>query len=153
MTPFLSTDNGPHDPADWAFATASWVFDLSATQLKGENLLKAQKLRLAIAESLMPHHSKVQTHEREKIATNVNRMDSPLSVQNHVDAAMGHIIDISKGTPWEAHFANPAVQDAAKSILRNHFATVQHIERLWHADRNPKCEISQRYKACFHKKG
>ena len=153
MTLFLSTDNGPHAPADWALATASVVFDLSATQLKGENLLKAKKLRLAIAECLMPHHSNVQNNEREKLATNVNHMDSPLFVQNHVDTAMGNILNVSKGTPWEAHFANPDVQNAARAIIGSHFATAQHIERLWHADRNPKCEISQRYKARFHQRG
>jgi hypothetical protein len=148
MPNFLITNNGPHPPEKWAMITAETIFDLSATSMMEETLLKAQKMRILIAECLLPHCMNVQSNEKNNLLDN-DYILSPHDVSNYVEKATSDIVSISKGTPWESHFSNPEVQTAVKTVLANHFSTVQHIERLWHADTNESVQ-AKTYKARFH---
>lgn len=147
MPMILQTDNGTHSPEKWALVTAKTIFDLSATSLKGEDILKAEKLRLMIADALMPHHSNTQTKEKHRLTTNAKNILEDFDVSEHIDEAMSDILSAAKGTPWEEHFNNEDVQKAVINVLGSHFTTAQHIERLWHSDKNPKCKFAAAYKA------
>jgi hypothetical protein len=148
MPNFLITNNGPHPPEKWAMTTSETIFDLSATSMMGESLLKAQKMRILIAECLLPHHMNVQSNEKKNLLDN-DYIISPHDVSDYVEKATSDIVSISKGTPWESHFSDLKVQEAVKIVLANHFSTVQHIERLWYADTNASVQ-AKTYKAKFH---
>ncbi len=150
MTMFLKTDNGTHPPEEWAMTTAKVIFPIEDSSLTGNSLIKAEKMRILIAESLIAHHANVQDHEKSHLSKNHARCEMNHDVQSYVDAAIVDIVGVSKGSPWESHFAKQEVQDACKLVLENHFQTAQHIERLWHADCHPKNSNAQMYKAKFH---
>lgn len=151
MTRILVTDNGPHPPEKWAMTTAEMLVDIDPTNMDGPRLMQAQKLQLAVAEALVPHHTMVQSDEKSNIAANADHISTPHDVEQYLDRAVDDIVAASRDTLWAAHFAEPDVQSAIKQTLRSHFATAQHIERLWHADRNPSCEVAQQYKANFQR--
>ena len=151
MTRILVTDNGPHPPEKWAMSTAEMIVDIDPTHMDGPRLMQAQKLQLAVAEVLVSHHAMVQSDEKSNIAANVEHIAGPHDVEQYLDKAVDDIARTARGTPWEAHYAEPEVQSAVKQTLRSHFGTAQHIERLWHADRNPSCDVAQQYKASFHR--
>lgn len=149
MAKIMVSDNGPHSPEKWAIATAEIIVDIDSG-IAGNRLIQAQKLQTAIAEALVPHHTTVQVDERSKLATDVSHIHTPHSAKEYIDQVMKDIVGAAKGTPWENHFVNPQVQETIAEIAANHFMTAQHIERLWHADRNPSCADSQQYKTRFN---
>ena len=149
MARILVTNNGTHSPEKWAMTTAEMIFDIGSA-IAGDHLIQAQKLQLAIAEALVPHHDSVQTTEKSRLTDDVSHIHTPHSADEYLDDTIASILAAAKGTPWEAHFKRSEVQDAAREVIANHFMTAQHIERLWHADRNPDCAVSQAYKARFH---
>ena len=147
----LITNNGPHSPEKWAVATAEHICPIDASAMTEDRLLAAKRLQLAIAEALMPHHAKVQNHERAGLkAKGDDHFDSPLDPSHHLDDAMVAIIGAARGTPWEAHYAKPDVQAAIRQEVGIHFATAQDIERQHHADRHPQHKKAQSYKAMRH---
>lgn len=152
MTRILLTDHGPHLPEKWATTTAEVIFDIDP-KMDGPRLIQAQKLQLAIVEALIPHHVLVQYDEKNKLATDSNHIAQTHNADDYLDKALDAVVAVSKGTPWEAHFANSTVQTVVKNELAHHFMTSQHIERLWYADRNPSNEVAQNYKSQFHKRG
>jgi hypothetical protein len=148
MARILSTNGGSHPPEKWSMTTAEQIFDIGST-VAGDRLIQAQKLQLSIAEALMPHYAKMQEDQRSKLESDAKSILVPPNVDDRVEAVMKDVINAAKGTAWQAHFANPEVQAAAREVLANHFRSSLHVERLWHADRNPDCEVSQSYKAMF----
>jgi len=147
MSRVLITNNGPHPPETWAMTTAEQIFDISA--LAGENLFQAQRFQLGIAEVLMPHHERIQKAERGKLTEDINNLTAPHEVDNHMDKIIEDIVALANGTPWQAHFARPDVQAAVRHVVGTHIITAQHVERLWHADRNPDSGESQTYRSQF----
>jgi len=145
MSRVMITNDGPHPPEKWAMTTAELIFDIGA--MAGDRLIDAQKFQLSIAEILMPHHEAVQTTERGKLSQSIDHLLSPHEVESHVDKIIRDIVALAKGTPWQAHFARPDVQEAARLMVANHVITSQQVERLWHADQNPDSEVSQAYRA------
>jgi hypothetical protein len=133
----LTTDNGTHSPEKWAMATAGMIFPYDPATV-GEHLIAAQKLQLAIAEALVPHHEDVQTAERDQLEADAAACyEAGQSIDHHLDPAIEKVMAAAEGTPWEEHFAKPEVQDAVRQVLGSHFATAQHIERAHHAETNP----------------
>lgn len=149
MTRILITNNGPHPAEKWAMATAQAVFDTSALVL-GDHSIAAQKFQLSIAEILQPHHTQLQTDEQTKLVANADYINTVLTADDYADRAMTDIVNLSKGSPWEVHFANENVQTEAKKVIASHLMTSQHVERLWHADRNPKNKAAQIYKTTWN---
>ena len=148
MTKILVTNGGAHPPEKWAMTTAESVFDIG-TGVAGDRLIQAQKFQLTIAEILMPHHEKVQATERSKLTADPNCLMAPPDGVDFADDVIKDIVTAAKNTPWQAHFANPAVQAAARDVIIDHFHTSQHAERLWFADRHPESEAAQAFKATF----
>lgn len=148
MARIMITNGGAHPPEKWAMVTAERIFDIGGT-VAGDRLIQAQKLQLAIAEVLMPHHEKVQSTERIKLDEDRQHILSPLNTEDYLDNIMNDIVKVSKGTPWQDHFTRPEVQVAARRVITNDIATVQHVERLWHADHHPDSAESKTYHEMF----
>lgn len=146
MTRILVTNNGPHPAEKWAMATAQAIFDTSAL-VSGDHSIAAQKFQLSIAEALQPHHQQLQSDEQTKLVADPDYINTPLEASAYAEKVMNDVVGLSKGSPWEAHFARTDVQEEAKKVIADHMMTSQHVERLWHADRNPKVKAAQIYKA------
>lgn len=149
MARIIATDNGPHSAEEWAITTAEIIFDLSNIQDNGRRL-EARKFQMIIAELLLPHHNNNQISEQAKLSESASYINSEYDVSLYVTHVINEIITASKNTPWELHFSNQVVIDAVKNTISQHLITSQHIERLWHANRNPDCKISQEYKQKFN---
>lgn len=131
----LKTDGGPHTPEQWGMATAMSMFPIDPAVVD-ERLIAAQKLQVAVAEVLVTHHAAVQSAERAKLAEHGDaHLETELGNEVEVSAAVSSVVAAAKGTPWEAHMLDPAVQDSMRSVLDGHFKTNQQIERQWHIAR------------------
>ncbi len=145
----MATNGGPHTPEKWAVETATHITptDPGITQ---DRLLEVERLRLKIAEALVVHHDRVQREERGHLATKGDaRFDEPHDASHLLDQMVADVVDAAKGSPFEAHFAKPEVQAVIRQEVHGHFVTVQHIERLWHGDRNPS-SAAKAYRERFH---
>jgi hypothetical protein len=127
--------------------SAEEIFPMQDAALTGEHLIAAQRFQLDLAELLEDHHGNVQTGEKDSLTSHDDHCDSALDVEHHVKAALAAVVEKSKGTAWEAHFAKPDVQAAVSKVLDSHFKSSAHIERLWHADKNPNNGAARTYKS------
>ncbi len=148
----MITNGGPHPPHTWAQATAEHIAPI-APGLGGERYVAAMKLQLAIQAVLMPHHDKVQDHERVKLESDADHLMTDLDPSPHLDEAVSAVVEAAKGTPWEEHFGRDDVQAAIRQEISNHFATSQHIERSWHVDRNPEHPNRDAWRRLWHPGG
>jgi hypothetical protein len=175
MAGVLIHNGGPIPPEKWAEAQAKHIaFIPSGTT--GKKLDLSLKLQAAIAAVLEKHHHTVQQGERIHIKTHGHdRLTHQLDADCHcsVDAVADEVIACAKGTPWEADFnyqGQPEIAgDAAAGIepqhfipsyksllvtmLARNFRTNMHIERSWHADRNPdepQCKAFHAAHNCGH---
>lgn len=150
MARILITDNGPHSAEKWAMTSAEELFPMQDAALTGDHLIAAQRFQLDLAELLQDHHGNVQGGEKASLENNEDHCDCAIEIDHHVTDALAAVVEKSKGTVWEAHFAKPEVQQAVVKVLNNHFQTSAHIERLWHADTHGDNGIAQKYKKSFH---
>jgi hypothetical protein len=128
MARVLVTNGGPHTADDWATISAEQIVQIDPAMM-GTRLLAAEKLKLAFAKVLVPHHAKVQLDERAKLSKRPSA---------YVDAALKDIEKAAERTPWHTHFSDPEVQTQIGKILEGHMRTSQKIERLWAAQSHKK---------------
>jgi len=132
----MTTNGGPHSAADWAVATAEFLVDIDAS-VTGERLIAAKKLQAAVAEALLPHHTRVQENERAAIAAaGDDHLSTPMDSHTEAEATFEIVKNLAKGTPWEWHFERVDVRREAIETIIQHTNTSKHIERRWHAQRN-----------------
>lgn len=166
MQNVLITDGGPHPAEKWAEATASHIVDI-AEHVGGARRGAAVKLQAAVIDILEGHHHTIQNGERGKIKEHkLDRLTHDIDPEHHlsVDEVVAEIVAAAAGTPWEADFNypgqvesvdpdgthHPAINSMAqnlKELLTQHFATSIHVERSWHADRNPGTEQATAFHA------
>lgn len=147
MAKIITTNGGPHPADKWAMTSAEEIFPMQDAALTGDHLIAAQRFQLDLAEVLEDHHDNVQTGEKESLTSHDDHCDNEIEVEHHIKAALAAVVEKSKGTVWEAHFAKPEVQKAVEVVLESHFKSAAHIERLWHADRNPDNGAAHAYKS------
>lgn len=148
--PVLITNHGPHSPEKWADATASMIFPVDPN-VEGDRLLAARRVQMKITEALVPHHEKMQSREREHLGGDGDkRMFAPYDGKDHADEAMSGVIDALKGTPWEEKASNEEWLNIVRNLITQHFNDAQHIERSWHAIRNPHNETCRAFTAAYH---
>lgn len=146
----LITNDGDHSPTDWAMATADHLVHVTPGA-SADVVLEARKLEVAIASALVPHHDKVQTHERGHLAAKGDEhLATPLDPTQHVEEAVQAVIACAVGTRFEAKFREPAVQNMLRQQIASHFATSMHNARSWHVDRNPDGPNARAFKAAHH---
>jgi hypothetical protein len=148
-TGILVTNGGPHSADKWAEATASHIVEI-ADHIAGEKRGAAIKLQAAIIDILTAHHTTIQIGERAALQNLGHaRLQTPLEPTDHlaIDQAVADIIAAANGTPWAAEFSDPTAAVHLHALLRQHFATSMHIERSWHADRNPAAPESVQFRA------
>jgi hypothetical protein len=135
----MITDGGPHPVEKWAEATASCIVDI-ADHVAGTRRGAAIKLQAAIVDALEKHHTTVQDGERALLVEEGHiRLGDTIDANDHldIDDTADEIIACAAGTPWEGDFAKPEFKTGLTQLLTQHFHTSMHIERSWHADRNP----------------
>lgn len=149
----MITNGGPHPSDKWAETTAEQIVDLiqidpdsDSPDAKAARLAKP-RLKLDIAEALDPHHAGVQAHERGKLEEHgLDRLSHPLVPEaKHIEDALAAVLAKTKGTPFEAHFADAKVQEVLRHTIGGHFVTSQDIERSTHADKNSDHEHARAY--------
>jgi hypothetical protein len=145
----MVTNGGPHPPDAWAHVTAQHLAPVDPNTT-GARHTAAVKLQVAIAEALLPHHTAVQALERGKLQTVSGHLLTQLNPEPHLDDAVKAIQDAAKGSLWEDHFHQPEIVSLIRQELGCHFASVQHIERSWHVDRNPGHRDSQSWLEIHH---
>jgi hypothetical protein len=149
FTSIMITDGGPHSFEKWASETVGQIIQIGK-DASGKDAMEARKLELKLLDLLEGHHKVVQESERDKLTNTVGheRLNHPLDPNEHdLDAKVAEIVEVSKGSVYESHFAKPEIQEYIKSVLASHFSTSMHIERNWHADRNPDNEHAKLFKS------
>lgn len=144
----LMITNGGSHPADkWAEVTTDAILDLievadsSASDAAAEARAVKRGLRATLFDIFNGHHDGVQMRERNALASIKKHADAskhcekPLEMHEDVPSALEEVNAAFKQTPFAAHFAQQHVQEVLRSIIGQHSANVQHIERRCHADR------------------
>jgi hypothetical protein len=154
----LTTDGGPHSADKWALTTTGQILQAVFSTAASETAA-ARKFEIALLDILAPHHEKVQTHERGKIAEHgMYRLGHPVDPREHCGAVVAEIVAAAhaagsvtdaKGEEIDlgAHFDKPEVQAALAGLIGAHFASAMDIERSWHADRNAHHPEAKAYRA------
>jgi hypothetical protein len=149
----LITNNAKtHPPESWAAATSGLIFNVGAT-VSWEKRIPAMLLQAKLAEALVSHHANIQTQEKASIATDETHLMAPHAVEETTAAAVIDLQTAATGTEWEASFKDPDMVAQITTVLHNHFATAQHIERhAWALD-NPTSVTGQAFLAHLHGEG
>lgn len=151
MFRLLKTDHGPHPADKWAVFTAEEIFDTSKLTNVGPwggRLLDARRVQLAIATALEAVHRKVETAEVDALtADGTARIAAPHDGAAYVEEGIAAVLGAIKGSEWEGHFGRPEVQEEVRQVLAHHFITAQHVQRLWHLNRNPSTTGASAYRA------
>lgn len=152
------TNNGTHSPEDWAVMTAEIFMPLPDT-MDGGRKLQALKLRAAIAEAMVPHHTKVHTHIRERLKEKGDAHFAELGsqvepeVDHYLDDAMASVmasVAASKDEKFIAHFNDPEVQAVIRDTIARHFRSHIDVEQQHHADKHPHQPNARAYKLWKH---
>lgn len=136
----LTTTDGPHPPETWAA--------LSARMLTGPHdngSLIARALQVEIERHLVLHFRAVQDTERAALLRDPPHVARRVDFSEDIDAALATVLNLAEPTPYQAHFAQPEVQEAVRQVLGRHMSNILHIERLWHAQRHPDDEFVQAF--------
>lgn len=142
----MVTNGGSHPPEKWAEESAKQIVDviqIEPTYPNAEAALQAKNvLRDKIAAALVKHHTAVQDHTKDHLqkhghdlAAPLNEIDLTPHVEFALDDAIKTVLETSKGTMFEQHFAQPHVVKFVQNTIGSHFATVAQIEHSWHRDR------------------
>jgi hypothetical protein len=160
----MVTNGGPHSADKWAVTTAGQILQ-SVFSVDAADTVGARKFEMACLDILLPHHEKVQTGERGKLAKDgMKRLATPIDPREYCDVAVQEIAaaaqkigkikvpdpDMSgetKEVDLGEHFANPEVQQKLAGLIGAHFATAMDIERSWHADKNADDQEAKAYSA------
>lgn len=148
----MVTDHGPHPADAWAQITAEHIAPIGK-DVTGHRRLKALELQAKIALAIEPHHQKVQNDEGIKLGVDTAHVMNPVDPSEHLDAAVKAIQDAAVGTEWEGHFKDPERVALIRQEVASHVATIQHIEKSWHADKNPDHPASVAFRAQHHPVG
>ena len=152
MQNILVTDGGPHSAENWAEATSSHIVSIANT-VSGAKRGAAIKLQGLVVDILEKAHLTVQTGERTKIAQiGPARLTHELVVAEHIsfEDTIAQIVAAAIGSPWQDDFSKPEFAENLRVLLNSHFATNMHIERSYHADRNPDNDASKQFRATYH---
>lgn len=149
MRTHLATDNGKHSAEKWANVTAEMIFDIDES-VESDRLLDAKRVQLGIAMALVNVFRTHADKELAALALDENHCDQPHNVSVEELASILNLIASCGATsPWADKLASDEWKQVATQVIGSNLATVQHIERLQHADDTDN-QSAKRYKAKFH---
>lgn len=156
MVGFIITNGGPHPADKWADLTTKTILDL--IQISDDaNTPEAAAARQAKRE-LSPVLFKifmdgcqcVQDEERAALdKEGCKRLSKKLTPHSHAEEALAKFHEAVEFTPFSEHFKQPEAEAVIRQIISQHYANAQHIERSWHADRNPDAPESRAFRARY----
>lgn len=149
MQPMI-TNGGPHPADKWADMTTGTILDLvqvpedSVTPEAASARQVKRDLRGVLFDIFMAHHSGVQAKEKGDLAKvkkpeDARRLsESSFALHDDVHSTLDQVNEAISATPFADHFKQQHVQDVLRTMIGQHTADVQHIERCWHVDRLEK---------------
>jgi len=145
----MTTDGGPHSPEKMATACAGAIVNIDPSKIDGARLIAAQRLEFAIVEALVKHTSDAQTETRSSLANDPAAHFARSDLNDpgqRLDEAMNDVQAVADGTEWGEQFREPDKAAAIRQVIGQYLVDISHIERLWHADRNPSDTMAVAYK-------
>jgi len=154
MVARIMVTNGPGGHPSWKHAevTANKIVQVDQNASE-EKQAAAAKLRRELEEALTQHHEDVKQWELSHIEEHgIDRCEHALAVENeHVDAVMETLANLTSGTILEDHFSKPEVlRIIREEILLPEFATQLHIHRSELADANRGHPCAEAYHTRHH---
>jgi hypothetical protein len=136
MASVMITNGCNFHPADYhAEVTAEKLVVVAGTAAP-ETVTASRAFRKAVEAILVRHHSDVERIEQAALAEHGSaRYDHCLhecAVAATDDTILMDIVAASRGTVLEAHFANPAVQEAVLQELHHETRSQMHVHREVH---------------------
>ena len=135
MVAFLITNGARHSAFKWAEISANEIAGLIHLEASVSQEVAEAKSRftLHLRHALEPKFDACINQEIAAVAAAGDAsLGLPYALQTG-DAALT-VSACAIGTPFETHFALPAVQAVVSSIIGNHFASIAHIERSNYVD-------------------
>ena len=145
----MATDGGPHPADAWAQITAEHIAPIGK-DVTGHRRLKALELQAKIALAVEPRHASAMESARDGLASSLDKIMEPPNPGVYTDTIVKAIQDAAVGTEWEEHFKEPARVALIRQEVASHVATIQHIEKSRHADKNPDHPASVAFRAQHH---
>lgn len=154
MVGFLITNGGPHPADRWADLTTSTILGLIqiADDADTPEAAAARQAKRELSPKLfkifMEGCDCVQKEERAALGKEgCKRLVKGLAPHDHVAEVMEKFHDALEFTPFGEHFKKPEAEAVIKQIIGQHFANAMHIERSWHADKNPDNPDARAFRA------
>jgi len=144
----MVTEGGPHAPETTALECASALVSFDAAQLTGSRLMAAERLRVSIAEALLPHHEAHGAMVREELSTDAAEHFARGDLHDpseRIDQALADVQAAADATEWAPLFRDPATVPALRQVIGQYLVDVAHMHRLWHAQNNPEDTAAQAY--------
>lgn len=143
----MVTNGGAHPPEKLAAMTVSQLIQI-ASNATGAAVNEGRKLELKIIEILEDAHRLVQSRERDELTKGKGhaRLDDRLDINDVLEPTVASILAAAATTHYKDHFQQQHVRDHVRQVVGQQLTNNMHIERLWHADRNPNRPESKRYK-------
>jgi hypothetical protein len=150
----LITDGGPHPPEKWAHVSVSEIMQvIQVAPSAPQTAFRARRdLEGKLFDLLIKLHGQIQEFERASLAADASAIHADLSHLAEIGAkgAIDLILMQVKDTAFAEHFNRQDVKDHIARVLGQHFADSMHIERHWHADRNPENEHVKAYRKKYN---
>ena len=150
----MITNGGTHPPEKWAEQSADQIIDaiqLEPTYVAYEAALQGKNLlRDKVRDALVGLHGQVQSKERGYLQASSGHLAEPLDPSDHIDEALAAVNAAIAGSMFASHYAKPDTQLYIKNVLASHFSSSMHIERSWHADKNPDDANAKAFRAQHH---
>ena len=131
----ISNGPGGHPPWKHAEVTASKLIidPLPENDPDGLKTEAAETLRHAVKVLLEERHEAVRDYELSMLDKfGAARHSHPLKPEEwHVEEALASILAATRDTVLEAHYSQPAVQEAMREVIAHEFRTQQYIHREW----------------------
>jgi hypothetical protein len=147
----IATDYGEHSAEKLAANCAAQLIEFNWAMMDGARVMQAKKLEMDIIEALIPHHSEAQIETRSELISNAAaHFAKPPSVLLHpgdrLQEAIDAVIACAVGTPWQDEFKTDAARAHLHAVIGQYLVDTQHLERLYHSDRNPDDAAAKAYK-------
>ena len=131
---FLITNGGTHSPEKWSATSCEQIIKIAANAA-GEQAVAGRRLELKLLDVLERHHGILQEEEKDCLSHyGTDRYDHPINIKNHVNETFDEVLAASKGSPFENHFMQKAVQEHVREVIRKDMQSIVEIERSWHKD-------------------